>query len=101
MAFLYLDEICRGFINELTQDYGANQWQEKIATAARPYQFIKFDKFIQRKVKDYLDPSSRTNTSKLNDDLADIQSIMKKNIQEVLNRGEKLDHGKLDERSEG
>jgi hypothetical protein len=27
----------------------------------------------------------------LNDDLADISSIMKKNIQEVLNRGEKLD----------
>ncbi|GMH66749.1 hypothetical protein TrRE_jg3232 [Triparma retinervis] len=92
LAFLYLDEICRGFIDELTQDYGANQWQEKISTAARPYQFIKFDKFIQRKVKDYLDPSSRTNTSKLNEDLADIQSIMKKNIQEVLNRGEKLDH---------
>ena len=39
-----------------------------------------------------MDPSSRTNTSKLNSDLQDIQSIMKKNIQEVLNRGEKLDH---------
>jgi len=38
-----------------------------------------------------MDPTSRKNTSKLNDDLADISSIMKKNIQEVLNRGEKLD----------
>ena len=69
--------------------------------AARPYQFIKFDKFIQKKVKEFVDPSSRSNATKLNSDLADIQSIMKKNIQEVLNRGEKLDHGKLDERSEG
>lgn len=39
-----------------------------------------------------MDPSSRSNATKLNSDLADIQSIMKKNIQEVLNRGEKLDH---------
>lgn len=29
--------------------------------------------------------------ARLNDDLADIHSIMKQNIEEVLNRGEKLD----------
>ena len=92
LAFLYLHEIADGFVTELTTDYGADKWREKIAMAARPYQFIKFDKFIQKKVKEFVDPSSRSNASKLNSDLADIQSIMKKNIQEVLNRGEKLDH---------
>ena len=91
LAFLYLDEVCDGFIMELTKDYGDN-WIDQINTAARPYQFIKFDKFIQRKQKEYVDPSSRGNSNKLNEDLADIQSIMKKNIQEVLNRGDKLDH---------
>mmetsp|Transcript_15039 Transcript_15039/g.28005 ORF Transcript_15039/g.28005 Transcript_15039/m.28005 type:complete len:228 (+) Transcript_15039:76-759(+) len=92
LAFLYLQEISDGFIEELTNDYGADRWREKIQTAARPYQFIKFDKYIQKKVKEFVDPSSRSNSTKLNEDLADIQSIMKKNIQEVLNRGEKLDH---------
>mmetsp|Transcript_28578 Transcript_28578/g.44454 ORF Transcript_28578/g.44454 Transcript_28578/m.44454 type:complete len:224 (+) Transcript_28578:76-747(+) len=90
LAFLYLDEIGDGFVEELTNDYG-DAWSMQVQTAARPYQFIKFDSFIQRKQKTFVDPSSRANTTKLNEDLADIQSIMKKNIQEVLNRGEKLD----------
>ncbi|CAN0413385.1 unnamed protein product, partial [Hapterophycus canaliculatus] len=47
---------------------------------------------IQRKRKEFLDPQSRNNMARLNDDLADIHSIMKQNIEEVLNRGEKLDH---------
>lgn len=46
---------------------------------------------IQRKRKEYLDPQSRNNMARLNDDLADIHNIMKQNIEEVLNRGEKLD----------
>lgn len=46
---------------------------------------------IQRKRKEFLDPQSRNNMARLNDDLADIHSIMKQNIEEVLNRGEKLD----------
>jgi len=60
--------------------------------AARPYQFIKFDPYLQRKQREFVDPSSKQNTSKLNSDLADIHSIMTKNIQEVLNRGEVLDN---------
>lgn len=36
-------------------------------------------------------PAPARGCLQLNDDLADISSIMKKNIQEVLNRGEKLD----------
>jgi len=50
---------------------------------ARPYAFIKFDKNIKKKGKEYANPSSRSNTSRLNDDLSDIHSIMKKNINEV------------------
>ncbi|CAN0599352.1 unnamed protein product, partial [Laminaria digitata] len=46
---------------------------------------------IQRKRKEFLDPQSRNNMARLNDDLADIHSIMKQNIEEVLNRGERLD----------
>jgi len=91
LAFLYLEEISDGFVMELTRDHG-DQWNDKIQTAARPYQFIKFDKFIQRKQREFMDVNSRNVKGKLEEDLSEIQSIMKKNIQEVLNRGDKLDH---------
>ena len=91
LSFLYLSEIRDGFVSELIRDHGESGWREKISQAARPYQFIKFDKFIQRKVREYTDPNSRANASKVSEDLSEIQSIMKKNIQDVLNRGEKLD----------
>jgi len=91
LAFLYLDELADLFVEDLAQDY-SDQWRSQIETAARPYQFIKFDQVIQRKQREYADPRSRTNTTKINEDLADIQSIMRKNIEEVLNRGEKLEN---------
>ena len=92
LAFLYLEEIADAFLESLAQDYGDQGWREAIDTTARPYAFIKFDLVIQRRRKEFVDPTSRKNTSKLNEDLADIQSIMRKNIDEVLNRGEKLEH---------
>ena len=91
LAFVYLEEISDGFLEELTRDHG-NDWRRTIDTASRPYQFIKFDQYIQRKQREFVDPSSRQNATKLNQDLADIQSIMQKNIEEVLNRGEKLEN---------
>lgn len=52
------------------------------------------DPLIQRKQRDYRDPSSQQQQQKsqLHEDLSEIQNIMKKNIDEILNRGEKLDH---------
>ena len=57
----------------------------------RPYAFIKFDKTLQRKRKDYANPGDRANQSKIDSELADIHNIMRRNIDEVLNRGERLD----------
>ena len=91
LAFLYLEEISSAFLDELKRDHGA-EWAAKVDTVARPYAFIKFDKTIQKKRKEYTNPASRSNAHRLNDDLADIHNIMKKNINEVLNRGERLDH---------
>ncbi|TDH72630.1 hypothetical protein CCR75_002072 [Bremia lactucae] len=91
LAFLYLEEVHAGFVEELERDSGKN-WRDMVTTVARPYAFIKFDKFIQKKRKEYADPSSSQNMHRLNDDLADIHNIMRKNIQEVLNRGERVEH---------
>lgn len=87
LAFLYLEEIADAFLESLANDHG-DRWREAVDTTARPYAFIKFEQVIQRKRKDFIDPTSRQNTTKLNEDLADIQSIMRTNINEVLNRGE-------------
>jgi vesicle transport protein SEC22 len=57
---------------------------------ARPFRFIHYDPIIQRKQKEFQD--ERQQRSKLNDDLSEIQSIMKKNITDILDRGEKLDN---------
>ncbi|KAK1937732.1 Vesicle-trafficking protein SEC22b [Phytophthora citrophthora] len=91
LAFLYLEEVHGGFVEELERDSG-NNWRDVVTTVARPYAFIKFDKFIQKKRKEYADPNSSQNMHRLNDDLADIHNIMRKNIQEVLNRGERVEH---------
>ena len=49
------------------------------------------DTFIQRTKKLYVDTRTQRNLNKLNDDLNDVQDIMKQNIQDVLGRGERLD----------
>lgn len=58
--------------------------------ASRPFQYIHYDPLIQKKQRDFRD--ARQQNSKLQEDLSEIQTIMRKNIDEILNRGEKLDH---------
>eukprot|EP00529_Nitzschia_sp_RCC80_P033687 CAMPEP_0113517772 /NCGR_PEP_ID=MMETSP0014_2-20120614/42456_1 /TAXON_ID=2857 /ORGANISM="Nitzschia sp." /LENGTH=201 /DNA_ID=CAMNT_0000415029 /DNA_START=371 /DNA_END=975 /DNA_ORIENTATION=- /assembly_acc=CAM_ASM_000159 len=62
----------------------------EIDQTARPFRFIHYDPAVQRKQKEFQD--ERLQRSKLNDDLSEIQSIMKKNITDILDRGEKLDN---------
>ncbi|KAK9989239.1 hypothetical protein SO802_029478 [Lithocarpus litseifolius] len=83
LAFQYLEELK----NEFERVNG-----DQIETAARPYAFIKFDTYIQKIKKLYLDTRSQRNIAKLNDELYEVQQIMTRNVQEVLGVGEKLDH---------
>lgn len=82
LAFQYLEELA----GEFGRLYGKD-----VETVARPYAFIKFDTFIQKTKKLYADLRSQRNMAKLNEDLAEVHSIMTRNIQEVLGQGEKLD----------
>mmetsp|Transcript_19695 Transcript_19695/g.42625 ORF Transcript_19695/g.42625 Transcript_19695/m.42625 type:complete len:243 (-) Transcript_19695:1177-1905(-) len=91
LSFLYLAELHQKFMEHLYTEHGQD-WEHYLATIDRPYAFIKFDKQIQRLRKEYSDPNSRQSTSKLNNDLQDVTTIMKKNIQDVLDRGERLSH---------
>jgi len=90
LAFLFLQEICKDFEPDLKEEYGED-WLRKVETVGRQYAFIKFDRVIQRKRREYLDPNSSVNMKKLNDDLQSIHNIMRKTIDDVLGRGDKLD----------
>lgn len=60
-------------------------------TVGRQYAYIKFDRVIQKKRREYADPNSNANSKKINDDLQCIHNIMRKTIDDVLDRGNKLD----------
>lgn len=49
------------------------------------------DTFIQKTKRLYMDTRTQRNLTKLSEDLAEVHSIMTRNIAEVLGQGEKLD----------
>ncbi|MEW5318720.1 MAG: hypothetical protein WDW38_009917 [Sanguina aurantia] len=83
LVFQYLEELA----GEFGRLYGP-----QVDGATRPYPFIKFDTFIQKTKRLYMDTRTQRNLTKLNDDLAEVHSIMTRNIAEVLGQGEKLDN---------
>lgn len=82
LAFDYLEELR----NEFVQLYGA-----QVQKASRPYEFIRFDTFIQKTKKLYVDSRTQRNLDKLNVELRDVHNIMTRNINEVISRGERME----------
>eukprot|EP00921_Rhytidocystis_pertsovi_P003064 GHVQ01005100.1.p1 GENE.GHVQ01005100.1~~GHVQ01005100.1.p1 ORF type:complete len:227 (+),score=26.01 GHVQ01005100.1:324-1004(+) len=94
LAFTFLDEIQRLFVEELKREFGSSQsldYRSLVETIEKPYYFIKFDRVIQRKKQDYRDPRSDRAVDKLNESLTEVTSIMRKNITDILHRGENLE----------
>eukprot|EP01147_Barroeca_monosierra_P009918 gene9918-2101_t len=82
MAFAFLETIHKEF--EAT--HGA-----EVPDAKRPYEFIAFDSRIQKIRRSYEDSrTSHRNLSRINHELQDVQRIMRRNIDEVLDRGDRL-----------
>jgi len=90
LAFLFLEEIAKEFEADLKADHGED-WMRQVETVGRQYAFIKFDRTIQKKRREYSDPASTANVRKLTDDLQTIQTVMRKTIDDMLDRGNKLD----------
>lgn len=82
LAFQYLEELS----NEFNRLYGGQQ----VDSVSRPYAFIKFDTFIQKTKKLYLDTRTQRNITKLQTDVQEVATIMTKNIAEILGQGEKM-----------
>lgn len=83
LAFQYLETLH----GEFFRAHGA-----RVNHFSRPYQAITFDPLLAKIRREFLDPRSANNMKKLSDNLADIQHVMKKNIQDVITRGDKLDN---------
>jgi len=62
----------------------------RIETIENSYSFLKFEKVIARKKKEFRDSSAKENIDKLNQELMDIKSIMHENFDMVLNRDKNL-----------
>lgn len=90
LAFLFLEEVSRDFVSYLQAEHGED-WMRTVETTGRQYAFIKFDQVIQKKRREYSDPNSAANMKRLNDDLQSIHNVMRKTIDDVLDRGNKLD----------
>lgn len=81
MAYSFLEDLRKEFV----QLYG-----NEVQNAERPYAFIKFDNFIQKTRRLFADTRTKKNIQKLKEELNDVQQIIRKNIEDVIGRGEKL-----------
>ncbi|CBZ53872.1 putative vesicle trafficking protein [Neospora caninum Liverpool] len=93
LAFSFLDDIQRAFQEELQTSFGTHavDYRSIIETIEKPYYFVKFDRVIQRKKQDYRDPDSSRALNKLNQSLTEVTGIMRRNIEDILQRGENLE----------
>uniref|UniRef100_A0A6U6MDN8 Vesicle-trafficking protein SEC22b n=1 Tax=Zooxanthella nutricula TaxID=1333877 RepID=A0A6U6MDN8_9DINO len=91
-AFAFLEEIYSLFQEELKREYGTGSvdYRSHIETIEKPYYFIKFDRQITKKKAEYKDPSSSKALGRLNENLTEVSSIMRQNIDEILQRGDNL-----------
>ncbi|KOC65984.1 Vesicle-trafficking protein SEC22b-B, partial [Habropoda laboriosa] len=78
LAYSYLEDIAQ----EFHSIYG-----KRVNTVTRPYSYIEFNTYIQKAKKVFSDGRSRRNMNALNYQLQDVQRIMVKNIDDVLQRG--------------
>lgn len=84
LAFAFLEDISKQFAQDFTR--------EQIEAASRPYAFIRFDTYIQKARRSYQDVRAKQNLTRLQEELVDVQHVMQTSIQEVLDRGNKLEH---------
>jgi vesicle transport protein SEC22 len=93
LAFVYLKDIADLFQQELQNAYGTTggvDYLSRIETIENSYSFLKFEKVIAKKKKEFRDSNAKENIDKLNQELMDIKQIMHENFDMVLNRDKNL-----------
>ncbi|WPH03479.1 Hypothetical protein R9X50_00635900 [Acrodontium crateriforme] len=84
LALTYLEDVRAEFQTSYKRD-------DYLSPQLRPYQYSEFERFIDRTKKTYQDSRATDNLSRLNDELKDVTTVMTKNIEDLLYRGDSLD----------
>ena len=84
LALTYLEDIRAEFQTSYNRD-------DYLDPQLRPYAYSEFDRFVERTKKTYQDSRATDNLGRLNDELKDVTTIMTKNINDLLYRGDSLE----------
>jgi vesicle transport protein SEC22 len=90
LIFGFLRDAHAEFSSYVREAHGES-WRSVISATGQAYAFLGFAKILSRLRRDYADTDSKANANRLAGELFDVQSIMRQNIAEVLDRGERLD----------
>nr|CAG4635166.1 EOG090X0HBC [Alona affinis] len=85
----YSKKLAFSFLEDLAQEF-SSLYGKKVHSVNRPYSFIEFDTYIQKARRSFMDSRTRRNLTALNTELQDVQRIMVRNIDDVLQRGSLL-----------
>jgi len=86
----YATALAYSFLEDLKKEFITLYGQE-VFTVERNFAFIKFDTFIQKTRRVFADTRTKRNIQKLKEELGDVHQIMRKNVEEVIGRADKLD----------
>ncbi|KAK2194407.1 bifunctional Longin domain/Chaperonin TCP-1, partial [Babesia duncani] len=88
--FVYLAQLCEAFTQELLKDAGSAHANlgAIVSNVTRPYHYINFERTI-RKIRDNYTDSNK-HLESVSNDISQVTNIMRRNISELLNRGESL-----------
>ncbi|GBE61455.1 vesicle transport protein [Babesia ovata] len=91
LAFLYLAELCAAFEKELEGQWKSQSSHDPLRAITKPYSFMTFDRTIHKIKANFKDPNSSKALHMINNSLNEVTNIMRRNIDEILQRGENLE----------
>jgi vesicle transport protein SEC22 len=87
----YSTQLAYNYLSDLKKEF-SSLYSKEVDQVERPFAFIKFDTFIQKSKRVYSDTRTKRNIQLLKTELEDVQQIVRRNIEDVIGRGAKLDH---------
>ena len=92
LGFVYLGDVAGSFQQELQTTYGTGGVDilSQIECIDSSYKFLKFERVINKKRKEFRDASTTDNIARLNQELVDVKNIMSESFEMLLNRDKNL-----------
>lgn len=87
----YPRKLAFSYLQEISQEFSTSHGNDALRPDTRPYAFVSFDNYMQKTKKLYQDERAQTNMDRLNTELEDVKTVLHKNIEDLLYRGDSLD----------